>query len=50
MTHSTRLDLRLSPDLKHRITLEAARDNRTMANVVIMAVEQYLAKKETHRA
>lgn len=40
-----RLDIRIPSDLKHQLALEAARDNRSMAGVVIVAIQAYLAAK-----
>lgn len=42
-----RLEIRIPPDLKHRLSLEAARDNRSMAGVIIVALEMYLRSQET---
>lgn len=47
MNADSRLDIRIPSDLKHELSLEAARDNRSMANVVILAIRQYLSKEET---
>ena len=44
MSKDAKIDLRISSDLKHRIALEAARDNRTSSGVITVAVESYLAK------
>lgn len=41
-----RLDIRLPSELRQRLSVEAARDNRTMASVVIIAIKAYLKKKE----
>lgn len=45
--NDARLEVRIPSDLKHQLSLEAARDNRSMANVVILAIRQYLSKGET---
>lgn len=42
MLKDERLDIRIPSALKHRLALEAARDNRSMAGVVITAVTKYL--------
>jgi len=42
----THLTIRIPKELKHQVGLEAARDNRTMASVVIIAIKAYLKKKE----
>lgn len=39
---TARLDLRLPADLKHRLSLEAARDNRTVSAVTVLAIREYL--------
>lgn len=46
MKSDQRFDIRIPSELKHRLSLEAARDNRTMASVVIIAIKAYLKKKE----
>lgn len=46
MNSDAKLDIRIPSPLKHRLGLEAVRDNRSMASVVIVAVTQYLEKKE----
>lgn len=43
---TARLDLRLPADLKHRLSLEAARDNRTVSGVTKLAIREYLDKRE----
>jgi predicted transcriptional regulator len=43
---TARLDLRLPADLKHRLSLEAARDNRTVSDVTKLAIREYLDKRE----
>lgn len=49
MTSDARLVLRLPADLKHRLSLEAARDNRTVSDVTKLAIREYLDKRENEK-
>jgi predicted transcriptional regulator len=42
---TARLDLRLPADLKHNLALEAARDNRTVSAVTVLAIREYLDRR-----
>ena len=43
---TARLDLRLPADLKHNLALEAARDNRTVSAVTVLAIREYLDRRD----
>jgi hypothetical protein len=43
---TARLDLRLPVDLKHDLALEAARDNRTVSAVTVLAIREYLDRRK----
>lgn len=43
---TARLDLRLPSDLKHKLALEAVRDSRTLSAITVLAIREYLEKKE----
>lgn len=50
MKHDSSLTIRIPSQLKHEVELEAARDKRTKAGVVILALQSYLnTKKENER-
>jgi len=42
---TARLDLRLPAYLKHNLALEAARDNRTVSAVTVLAIREYLDRR-----
>lgn len=42
---TARLDIRLPADLKHNLALEAARDNRTVSAVTVLAIREYLDRR-----
>lgn len=44
---TARLDLRLPADLKHNLALEAARDNRTVSAVTVLAIREYLGRRKS---
>lgn len=44
MKNDAELNIRLPSQLKHEVEMEAARDNRSKAQVVILALRQYLPK------
>lgn len=46
MTSDARLDIRLPADLKHRLAAEATRDTRTISAVTVIAIRQYLDRRE----
>lgn len=41
-----KLDIRIPADLKHKLGMEAASDDRSMSQVVIIALKQYLSRKD----
>lgn len=45
MPGDANLTVRIPSELKHKATLEAVRDNRTVAQVVIVALKKYLEGK-----
>lgn len=46
MPGETNLTVRIPADLKHKLGMEAASDDRSMSQVVIIALKQYLSRKD----
>jgi len=46
MPGETNLTVRIPADIKNKLGMEAASDDRSMSQVVIIALKQYLSRKD----